>query len=175
MKFTYRWDETHFLHSALYDYQLGAQKDRRQVFLWLVLIAITGILAIKWMDQGFQWVDLLVIALGVFWFAIRRKLLIWMFRRAFKRSDQEGLQLHFSLDEEGVTAQVDEKPPYTYPWQDIQKVVRTEKGFLFYPGLLWLPFSELEEGANPEEAAALIQRKVNEYKDKRDYSLNLNI
>ncbi|SFC17906.1 hypothetical protein SAMN05660443_1755 [Marinospirillum celere] len=175
MKFTYQWDETQFLCSALYDYQLGAQKDRRQLFLWVVLIALTGVLAIKWLDQGFQLVDLIVVALGVFWFAIRKQLLVWMFKRAFRRSGQNGLHLSFTLDEEGLDVQVDQKPPQTYLWQDIHRVVRTEKGFLLYPGLLWLPFSGLEEEAHPEEAAALIQRKVNHYKDKSSYRLNLNL
>jgi len=175
MKFFYEWNESQFLHSALYDYQLGGQKDRRQVFLWLVVVALLGVLFIKWLDQGFQALDLLILALGLFWFAVRRKLLVRMFKRAFRRSDQQNLQLHFELDEEGVRVQVNQKPPQVYSWQDIRQVVRTEKGFLLYPGLLWLPFSGLEEGAHPEEVAALLQRKVSHYKDKSQYKLNLKL
>lgn len=171
MKFAYRWDETQFLYSALYDYQLGAQKDRRQVFLGLVLVAILGILVIKWLGQGFQVIDLLFVVLGALWFGLRRRLLVWMFRRAFKRSGQEGLDLVFEVDEEGVHAQVDSRAPQHYDWSDIQRVIRTEKGFLLYPGLLWLPASSLDDKANLEEVAALFQRKVNNYKDKSRYRL----
>ena len=171
MKFTYHWNETQFLRSALYDYQLGSQKDRRQIFLALVLVAITGILVLKWLDQGFQAMDLIFVLLGALWFGSRRRLLVWMFRRAFKRSGQEGLDLSFEVNEDGVEAQVDSRLPQHYDWTDIRRVIRTEKGFLLYPGLLWLPASGLEEGANLEEAAALFQRKVKNYKDKSRYRL----
>lgn len=174
MKFVYEWNENQFLHSALYDYQLGGQKDRRQIFLWLVVVALLGVFLIKWLDQGFQVWDVFILLVAGAWFAVRRRLLIRMFKRAFQRSDQQSLQLRFELDESGVEAQVNDKPPQVYSWQDIHQVVRTEKGFLLYPGLLWLPFSGLEKDANPEEVAALLQRKVNRYKDKSGYALNLN-
>ncbi|WP_404416967.1 hypothetical protein [Marinospirillum sp.] len=171
MKFVYRWNETQFLYSALYDYQLGSQKDRRHLFFGLVLFAVTGILVIKWLDQGFQVIDLVFVLLGALWFGMRRRLLVWMFKRAFKRSGQEGLDLTFEVNEDGVNAQVDSRPPQHYDWTDIRRVLRTEKGFLLYPGLLWLPASGLQEDANLEEVAALFQRKVTNYKDKSRYRL----
>jgi|GEM_PF-1926655 hypothetical protein len=171
MKFVYRWNETQFLYSALYDYQLGSQKDRRHIFFGLVLLAVTGILAIKWLDQGFQVIDLVFVLLGALWFVLRRHLLIWMFRRAFKRSGQEGLDLTFEVNEDGVNVQVDSRSPQHYDWSDIRRVLRTERGFLLYPGMLWLPASALQGDASLEGVAALFQRKVTNYKDKSHYRL----
>lgn len=173
MRFVYLWDEQQFLNSALYDYYLGSKKDRRQLFFLALLAAVFGILAIKWIDEGFQALDLFLIALALVWLGLRKHLLVWMFRRAFRRSGQSGLQLSFDVEEDALKVQVNSKPPQEYLWSDIQRVVRTEKGFLIYPGLLWLPNQALQGDVLPSEAAALFQRRARHYVDKSQVSLKL--
>ena len=174
MKFSYSWDESQFLKSALYDYYCGAQEQRRRLFLGAVLIAILGFLALKWVEQGVDLLDVALVALAGIWLSLRRRLLVRMFRRAFQRSGQSGLELSYTLNEEGLIAQVNDRPPQTYGWEEIQKVIRTEQGFLLYPGMLWLPLSALEGDYTPGEVAALMQRKVNTYQDKSQRSLSIN-
>lgn len=175
MNIEYPWTEPQFVRLALYDFELGPRSGRGKATMWLVIFTLAGLLAINIAHRGFTYSvwDLVLIAAGLCWYALRGVLMIRMFRRAFKRSGMEGVNLKYKLEEEKITIQVDAKPEQTLEWNQIKRVVRTQEGFLVYPGPMWLPAARIEEGKTTEELAAFLQRKVVDYRDKSQHKLKL--
>lgn len=175
MKIDYRWTENQFVRLALYDFEVGPRSGRGKATMLLVIFTLVGLLAINIAHRGFTYSvwDLVLIAAGLCWYALRGTLMIRMFRRAFKRSALEGVNLSYDLQEEQIKIQVDEKPEQTLEWAQIKRVIRTKEGFLVYPGPRWLPTTRIEEGKTTEELAAFLQRKVVDYRDKSEHTLKL--
>lgn len=175
MKVEYRWTEPQFVRLALYDFELGPRSGRGKATMWLVIFTLVGLLAINITHRGFTYSvwDLVLIAAGLCWYALRGTLMMRMFARSFKRSGMEGTHLKFDLDEEQIKIQVDAKPEQVLEWTQIKRVVRTQEGFLVYPGPMWLPSARIEEGKTTEELAAFLQRKVVDYQDKSQHKLKL--
>ena len=175
MNIEYSWTEPQFVRLALYDFELGPRSGRGKATMWLVIFTLAGLLAINIAHRGFTYSvwDLVLIAAGLCWYALRGVLMIRMFRRAFKRSSMDGVNLKYKLEEEKITIQVDAKPEQTLEWNQIKRVVRTQEGFLVYPGPMWLPTACIEEGKTTEELAAFLQRKVVDYRDKSQHKLKL--
>jgi len=175
MKIEYSWTEPQFIRLALYDFELGPRSGRGKATMWLVIITLTGLLAINIAHRGFTYSvwDLVLVAVGLCWYALRGTLMIRMFARAFKRSGMDGVNLKYKLEEEKITLQVDAKPEQVLEWTQIKRVIRTQEGFLVYPGPMWLPAARIEEGKTTEELAAFLQRKVTDYQDKSQHKLKL--
>lgn len=175
MKVAYRWTEPQFIRLALYDYEVGPRSGRGKLTFGLVIFTLVGLLVINLVQRGFTfsiW-DLVLIALGLCWYALRGSIMIRMFSRAFKRSGMDGLNLEFDLKEEGIGIKVTDRPEQSLEWSQIKKVIRTRDGFLVYPGPIWLPSARIEDGATTDELAALLQRKVTDYQDKSQHQLKL--
>ncbi len=175
MKVEYRWTEPQFVRLAFYDFELGPRSGRGKATMWLVIVTLVGLLAINIAHRGFTYSvwDLVLIALGLCWYALRGPLMTRMFVRAFKRSGMDGVNLKYNLEEEKITIQIDAKPEQILEWNQIKRVVRTQEGFLIYPGPRWLPAARIEEGKTTEELAAFLQRKVVDYRDKSQHKLKL--
>lgn len=175
MKIDYRWTENQFVRLALYDFELGPRSARGKATMWLVIFTLAGLLIINIIHRGFTYSvwDLVIIAAGLCWYALRGTLMIRLFARAFKRSGMDGVNLIYKLEEEQIKIQVDAKPEQTLEWSQIKRVIRTQEGFLVYPGPMWLPTARIEEGKTTEELAAFLQRKVVDYQDKSQHKLKL--
>lgn len=175
MKIEYPWTESQFVRLALYDFELGPRSGRAKATMWLVIFTLIGLLAINIVHRGFTYSvwDLVLIAAGLCWYALRGTLMIRMFKRAFKRSGMKGVNLKYNLEEEQITVQVDAKPEQTLEWPTIKRVIRTQEGFLVYPGPMWLPNASLEEDKTANELGAFLQRKVVDYRDKSQHKLKL--
>ncbi len=175
MKIEYPWTESQFVRLALYDFELGPRSGRGKATLLLVIFMIIGFLAINIVHRGFTYSvwDFVIVAAGLCWYALRGALMIRMFGRAFKRSGMDGVNLKYNLEEEQIKIQVDEKPEQTLEWSTIKRVIRTQEGFMIYPGPMWLPAARLEEDRTADELAALLQRKVTDYRDKSQHKLKL--
>ncbi|GLR63839.1 hypothetical protein [Marinospirillum insulare] len=175
MNIEYRWTESQFIRLALYDFELGPRSGRGKATMWLVIFTLIGLLAINIAHRGFTYSvwDLVLIAAGLCWYTLRGTLMKRMFKRAFKRSGMDGVNLKYSLDEEQLKIQVAAKPEHTLEWKQIKRVIRTQEGFLVYPGPRWLPAARIEDGRTTEELAAFLQRKVVDYRDKSQHKLKL--
>lgn len=175
MNIDYRWTENQFVRLALYDFELGPRSGRGKATMWLVIITLTGLLAINIIHRGFSYSvwDLVLVAAGLCWYALRGRLMTRMFVRAFKRSGMEGVNLKYNLEEEQIKIQVDTKPEQTLEWSQIKQVIRTQEGFLVYPGPMWLPVARIEEERTADELGAFLQRKVVDYRDKSQHKLKL--
>lgn len=175
MKIEYRWTEPQFIRLALYDFELGPRSGRGKATMWLVIFTLVGLLTINIMHRGFTYSvwDLVLIAAGLCWYALRGTLMIRMFARGFKRSGMDGVNLKYALEEEQITIQVDAKPEQVMEWSQIKRVIRTQEGFLVYPGPMWLPVARIEEERTADELGAFLQRKVVDYRDKSAHKLKL--
>ncbi|SFX33045.1 hypothetical protein [Marinospirillum alkaliphilum] len=175
MKITYTWTQSQFIRLALYDYELGPQRLRSKLTMALVIVTLAALLLNNLYHRNFEfsiW-DLVLVAVGLCWYALRGSIMVRMFTRSFKRSGMEGLELNFDVKEEGINIQVTDRPQQQLEWGQIKRVIRTRDGFLVYPGPMWFPAAKLEDGATTEELAALLQRKVEDYQDQRQHQLKL--
>lgn len=175
MKIEYRWTESQFVRIALYDFEVGPRSGRGKATMWLVIFTLIGLLTINIAYRGFTYSvwDLVLIAAGLCWYTLRGSLMVRMFARAFKRSGMDGVNLKYNLEEEQLKVQVDAKPEQTLEWSKIKRVIRTQEGFLVYPGPMWLPLARIEEGKTADELGAFLQRKVVDYRDKSAHKLKL--
>lgn len=175
MKVEYRWTEPQFIRLALYDYELGPQRIRSKLTMALVIFTLLGLLLNNLYHRGFEfsvW-DLVLIALGLCWYALRGSIMVRMFTRSFKRSGMEGLNLVFDVKEEEIAIQVTDRPAQSLEWSQIKRVIRTKDGFLVYPGPMWLPAARIEDGSTADQLGALLQRKVTDYQDMSHHQLKL--
>lgn len=175
MRIDYAWSEPQFIRQALYDYELGPRRQRQRLLLLLTLITVTGLIVINMSFRGFSfsvW-DLVLIAAVLCWYTLRGTLLTWSLERAYRRSGVEGVKLTYQVNEGGIRLTVNQGTEQVWDWAQMKRVIRTREGFLLYPGPMWLPLRHLSETANPDELAALLQRKVVDYQDRSQHQLKL--
>lgn len=172
MQVAYHWSRAQFVRASLYDYELGPNSRRRKVVTAVVIIAILGTLALNYAHRGFAQSDLVLVAVGLLWYAMRGKLLAWSFRRAFDRAQNTPMALQFDLTEDELVTHVNDQTQ-RMSWSQLKRVIRTPEGFLLYPGPIWLPVAHLQEEASAEQLAALLQRKVDDYQDRQHHKLKL--
>ncbi|WP_416886859.1 YcxB family protein [Marinospirillum sp.] len=175
MRIDYAWSEPQFVRQALYDYEVGPRRQRQRLLLGLTLVTVLGLILINMSYRGFSfsiW-DLVLIAAVLCWYTLRGTLLTWSLGRAYRRSGIDGVKLAYEVDESGVKLKVNQAAEQSWPWSQMKRVVRTREGFLLYPGPMWLPLRHFPEDVNPDEFAALLQRKVVDYQDHSQHQLKL--
>lgn len=102
------------------------------------------------------------VAIGVYWFALRRFIRRWMVRRQFrKRPDRDvELEWQFSCPKICVQSRLGQSELI---WEIFGKVVRTPSGFMLYPNdqmFHWLPRHGFASDAEYEKCIALVREKI---------------
>lgn len=166
MRFIYRTNQETFMQQVLNDYYLGPTSWRGRLHKIVIIFALCGwsgfnLNKLNFMHLG---ISLGLLVLFFVWLAWRKKLLVKMLERKFQSVNQPSQELEYLLSEESLSLNLDEKT-VARPWPEFTQAINCSEGFLLYPGPIWLPKNALVE-ANELEAAAFLQRKINDYSDK---------
>lgn len=163
----YLWSEQVYLEASDEHARLGAgnTKDKMITFVVGALILISVLMMFQ---RGFQPADSMALVLAVYWFVIRGRLHKKLLRSRFQKSDQKDKEISLVIDDDGVSAKTDDKVEGQFGWDEINKVVRTPRGFLLYRGVnyIWVPIASFANTEATERFAALSERKAELFLDK---------
>jgi hypothetical protein len=163
----FRWTADELLRAYRYHFRHLYPRALRFAanFIFALNIWIGYCLARERASVAYVALGIALMALGVYFFVLRRAERRWMIRRQFSKRPDKDVELEWQITSEQIQSQ-SVLGHSQFSWQALSKVVRTPEGVLVYPhGQMfhWLPRHGFASDADFERFIELAKQKIQRY------------